>query len=178
MGELIGTIIFIFIIYKILESLNKKTEPAKHFHPTPTLEFTVEHTENKYFYRPTSLTIDFMKALVFIGKSDGKLLESERLVIIEYLKNAQPEHVECPDYWLHEDIKTLPLISSEEFKTYIESLTGKEIQLLLFWAKKVASTQKSMHAFTEHLLLEIENRALVVGADYEIVDGVRQYRLN
>jgi len=178
MAETIIAGIVFYFIYKFIMQMKspKKTQPITITAPPPPIN--IELTENKYLFNPAPATNDFMKALIFIARSDGRLTETERNVVIDYLKNAQPEHTESPNHWIHEDIKNLPQIGQNEFKKYLESLDGKTVKLLYHWSKVITENKKTLHAYTEHLMTEIENRVNVAGDDYEVVDGVRMYRLS
>ena len=169
--------IFCFAAWGIYQKITKPKQhgsrsPSQHAEPI----YPAQNTPLNYIFSPTADTLAFLEALVFMAKSDGQLREPERLEIITYLRDIQPEHKNSPDDFLEDRIREIAFIPSKEYKQYINSLGSKSLQQLLIWSKRVAATQNNLHPFTEYLLEEIENKCNTTDDNqYEIVDGVRQY---
>lgn len=133
-------------------------------------------SERQMIFQPTDATYQFMQALCFIARADGKLMQAECLEISVYLREAQPEHIKAYDRFLEDRIRGLEIMPVRDYRQYLDSLDRKSLVSFLGWTKRLVAQQTKLPPFAEYLLEELESKCnSVIEDEFEIVDGVRQY---
>ena len=126
---------------------------------------TEEENYIRSIFSPTTDNMTTMQALVFIAKADGQMREPECLVISEFLKSKQPEHINNTDSYMIERIREIKPLSTKEYKSFISALAD-DVNSFTLWVYKIFGTQKKNHPFEEYLIEELKqlsdkNRELI-----------------
>lgn len=144
---------FLFIVFGAifvywLCNRNKKEIQPQYITKTVSIEDNI----NRFIFSPTNENKAILQALSFVGKADGQMRQEECDVMIQFLKQKQPEHLTSYDDFLTESIRGLKKISYQEYKQTISGMTKGGLTEFITWTNRIIGTQATVHPFEEVLL--------------------------
>lgn len=141
-------LVVIAVVFIVANNFSNKNKP--------TFTTTTTYSENKNIFKPTAETVMILRALLFLGRADGKLMPKEIEIMINCLISQQPEHKQSDRWYLGECIKELKAFNEAEYVQFVDALNTNSKKGLLSLLRSIFGTQTKNHPYEDRLLNDLQ----------------------